>query len=214
MATHLSSWTALTIVCFITLWLHLVNAVRPEFDFRLEVDDASRRDRSHLSGSDGGAIGTSVLVIECVNDDSCDRNEFCHGAEGHRLCLSCRRNRRRCHRDEMCCPGHKCNGGMCISEQSGRRASRISQRTRDNMFTGHIGSSCRHENDCMEGLCCAHHFWERRCKRMLEVDDVCTNDPKPPRMPSFQRCPCSDGLMCKRDPTGETQLHLCQRSKN
>ncbi|XP_070544674.1 dickkopf-related protein 2-like [Ptychodera flava] len=162
---------------------------------------------------------------ECTDDRNCDQQEFCHAGEGHRVCLPCRRNRRRCHRDSMCCGRSTCRRGVCLHPSkhgqghvdaiSSSEEDSISQHTKDEIFTAHEGAPCNHKNDCMPGLCCAHHFWRRICKRILDEDDVCTKPSKRQRhLPAFERCPCGEGLSCKRDPSGESRLHTCQRMKH
>lgn len=50
----------------------------------------------------------------CAEDEDCGPEEFCGGAArggGAPLCLSCRRRRKRCLRDAMCCPGTTCSNG-------------------------------------------------------------------------------------------------------
>lgn len=50
----------------------------------------------------------------CSVDSECRVGEFCNGSRG--VCLSCRRRRKRCARDGMCCGGNKCiNGTICFS---------------------------------------------------------------------------------------------------
>lgn len=50
----------------------------------------------------------------CAEDEDCGPEEFCGGAArggGAPLCLGCRRRRKRCLRDAMCCPGMACSNG-------------------------------------------------------------------------------------------------------
>ncbi|XP_077999686.1 dickkopf-related protein 1-like [Glandiceps talaboti] len=208
-----------------TLWTELSDAVRPPDLYSSSSSSSSNQMRSEEAERESVVRGDSDTrthaVIQCANDNSCNRQEFCHGGEGHKICLQCRRQRRRCHRDGMCCNGHECRRGVCRSRDSRGSYERhvsseesISQNTKDDINRAHEGATCRHENDCMTGLCCANHFWAKICKRILDEDDVCTKDNKRQRLPSFDRCPCQDGLVCKREPSGQTRLHTCQRKKH
>lgn len=54
----------------------------------------------------------SPQPFPCAEDEDCGPEEFC-GARGGGapLCLGCRRRRKRCLRDAMCCPGMTCSNG-------------------------------------------------------------------------------------------------------
>lgn len=45
----------------------------------------------------------------CTDDEDCGGDEFCNDARG--ACLPCRKSRKRCARDSMCCAGNRCSNG-------------------------------------------------------------------------------------------------------
>lgn len=45
----------------------------------------------------------------CMDDEDCGGDEFCNDARG--ACLPCRKSRKRCSRDAMCCAGTRCING-------------------------------------------------------------------------------------------------------
>ncbi|XP_072051595.1 dickkopf-related protein 2-like [Amphiura filiformis] len=165
-------------------------------------------------------------MVLCNDDDECGRKYFCHGGEGHKSCLPCRKSRRRCNRDGMCCAGRVCMEGKCVAAEMRYEASyhtrwqsvdsgeeSISQHTKDNIRKRREGETCSTEDSCDEGLCCAQHFWNRICKRILEEGDVCTK--KRDRLTSiFQRCHCGKGLGCKRDVDSAVRVFSCQVVKD
>ncbi|TRZ21591.1 hypothetical protein HGM15179_005519 [Zosterops borbonicus] len=51
----------------------------------------------------------------CTNDKECEVGRYCHSPhQATSACMMCRRKKKRCHRDGMCCPGNRCNNGICI----------------------------------------------------------------------------------------------------
>ncbi|XP_065153571.1 dickkopf WNT signaling pathway inhibitor 1a [Paramisgurnus dabryanus] len=174
----------------------------------------------------------------CSVDSECRLGEFCNGSKG--VCLSCRRRRKRCARNGMCCAGNKCINGVCQpadtdgTQQVGKTDAPTVAVTRGQNFTmgqhpdrntitrpqhpmkGGEGETCLRSSDCLEGLCCARHFWSRICKPVLTEGQVCTRHRRKgahgPEI--FQRCDCGAGLTCRgqREKVGkETRnLHTCQ----
>uniref|UniRef100_A0A803VFR3 Dickkopf N-terminal cysteine-rich domain-containing protein n=1 Tax=Ficedula albicollis TaxID=59894 RepID=A0A803VFR3_FICAL len=50
----------------------------------------------------------------CSNDKECEVGRYCHSPhQATSACMMCRRKKKRCHRDGMCCPGNRCNNGIC-----------------------------------------------------------------------------------------------------
>lgn len=48
----------------------------------------------------------------CTNDKECEVGRYCHSPhQATSACMMCRRKKKRCHRDGMCCPGNRCNNG-------------------------------------------------------------------------------------------------------
>lgn len=82
---------------------------------------------------------------------------------------------------------------------------------------GHEGDPCLRSSDCMEGFCCARHFWTKICKPVLHQGEVCTKQRKKGShgLEIFQRCDCAKGLSCKvwKDATysSKARLHVCQK---
>ncbi|XP_074849570.1 dickkopf-related protein 2 isoform X2 [Carettochelys insculpta] len=132
-------------------------------------------------------------VYPCTNDKECEVGRYCHSPhQATSACMICRRKKKRCHRDGMCCPGNRCNNG-------------------------HEGDPCLRSSDCMEGYCCARHFWTKICKPVLHQGEVCTKQRKKGShgLEIFQRCDCAKGLSCKvwKDATysSKSRLHVCQK---
>lgn len=84
------------------------------------------------------------------------------------------------------------------------------------IFSGGEGETCLRSSDCLEGLCCARHFWSRICKPVLTEGQVCTRHRRKGAhgLEIFQRCDCGSGLSCRgqrEKPGAESRnLHTCQ----
>lgn len=82
---------------------------------------------------------------------------------------------------------------------------------------GHEGDPCLRSSDCIDGFCCARHFWTKICKPVLHQGEVCTKQRKKGShgLEIFQRCDCAKGLSCKvwKDATysSKARLHVCQK---
>ncbi|ROL46505.1 Dickkopf-related protein 2, partial [Anabarilius grahami] len=51
----------------------------------------------------------------CSSDKECMVGTYCHSPQhAPSRCLTCRRRKKRCHRDGMCCPGNRCSNYICI----------------------------------------------------------------------------------------------------
>uniref|UniRef100_A0A8C1U5Q7 Dickkopf WNT signaling pathway inhibitor 2 n=1 Tax=Cyprinus carpio TaxID=7962 RepID=A0A8C1U5Q7_CYPCA len=173
----------------------------------------------------------------CSSDKECTVGTYCQSPQhAPSRCLTCRRRKKRCHRDNMCCPGNRCSNYICtpISEhtlsshkspldehkmlsikdkgwrRNGKAQAKIS-------LKGHEGDPCLRSSDCSEGYCCARHFWTKICKPVLRQGEVCTKQRKKGShsLEIFQRCDCAKGLACKvwKDATSfsRSRLHVCQR---
>lgn len=66
----------------------------------------------------------------CDADEDCNAEEFCStparggisgggGGGGGLVCLTCRKRRKRCFRDAMCCSGNFCNNGASKGSSEG-----------------------------------------------------------------------------------------------
>ncbi|XP_035272629.1 dickkopf-related protein 2 isoform X1 [Anguilla rostrata] len=177
-------------------------------------------------------------VYPCSNDKECSVGSYCHSPQhAPSRCLTCRRRKKRCNRDTMCCPGNRCSNYICISvsesvlpphipaledhnkfsnkdnswKKSGRAKPKFS------VIKAHEGERCLRSSDCSDGHCCARHFWSKICKPVLRQGEVCTRQRKKGShgLEIFQRCDCAKGLSCKvwKDATSSStsRLHICQR---
>ncbi|XP_026160277.1 dickkopf-related protein 2 [Mastacembelus armatus] len=176
-------------------------------------------------------------VYLCSNDKECSVGSYCHSpqhAASH--CLTCRRRKKRCHRDAMCCPGNRCSNYICVPISESVLSPHISALDEHNKLStkdhswrkngkahtkhslkGHEGDACLRSSDCSEGYCCARHFWTKICKPVVRQGEVCTKQRKKGShgLEIFQRCDCAKGLSCKvwKDATSSTKsrLHICQK---
>ncbi|XP_061535958.1 dickkopf-related protein 2 isoform X2 [Phycodurus eques] len=177
-------------------------------------------------------------VYPCSNDKECSVGSYCHSPQQAPLrCLACRRRKKRCHRDAMCCPGNRCHNYICMAISDSVISPHISTLDEHNKFSakdpnwrkstgkthtkhslkGHEGDPCLRTSDCSEGYCCARHFWTKICKPVLRLGEVCTKQRKKGShsLEIFQRCDCAKGLSCKvwKDSTSssKSRLHMCQK---
>ncbi|KAJ4922218.1 hypothetical protein JOQ06_026126 [Pogonophryne albipinna] len=166
-----------------------------------------------------------LTLYQCMSDLECREGSYCHAptkGPAHSRCQTCRRRKRRCHRDSMCCPGNSCSNNICVPDDDSfvsqaipdGEMSTLSQkrgwRKRSRMepkgpsSKGQVGDPCLRSSDCSEALCCARHFWTRICKPVLRGGQVCTRHRRKGNhgLELFQRCSCGDGLSCRtlRDP--------------
>uniref|UniRef100_A0A8C5JJI1 Dickkopf WNT signaling pathway inhibitor 1 n=1 Tax=Junco hyemalis TaxID=40217 RepID=A0A8C5JJI1_JUNHY len=135
--------------------------------------------------------------------------------------MGCRRRRKRCLRDAMCCPGMSCSNGEG-SAHRGRGwgwgwGGSQPWLTAPMSPQGEEGDFCLRSSDCAAGLCCARHFWSKICKPVLREGQVCTRHRRKGShgLEIFQRCQCAEGLACRgqreHGPADASRLHTCQR---
>ncbi|XP_040887659.1 dickkopf-related protein 2-like [Toxotes jaculatrix] len=171
-----------------------------------------------------------LTLYQCMSDLECSEGSYCHAPSkgpAHSQCQTCRRRKRRCHRDGMCCPGNRCSNNICVPDvdsfvsqripDSDGEMSPLSKRKgwkkRGRMDVkgatgkGQVGDPCLRSSDCSDSLCCARHFWTRICKPVLSEGQVCTRHRRKGNhgLELFQRCPCGDGLSCRtlREPSAQ-----------
>ncbi|XP_053477958.1 dickkopf-related protein 2 [Ictalurus furcatus] len=174
---------------------------------------------------------------QCSNDKDCPASSYCHSTQhAPSRCLTCRRRKKRCHRDAMCCPGNRCSNFICVPFPENLMTHHISSLKEQKKLSkdkawkksgkvqtkvslkGHEGDACLRSSDCSEGYCCARHFWTKICKPVLRQGEVCTKQRKKGshNLEIFQRCDCAKGLVCKvwKDATSysRSRLHMCQRT--
>ncbi|XP_062851368.1 dickkopf-related protein 2 [Trichomycterus rosablanca] len=178
-----------------------------------------------------------MQMYQCSSDKECEVGSYCHSSQhAPSRCLNCRRRKKRCHRDAMCCPGNRCSNFICVSfpenilthhitplkehkKLSKDKGWKKSGKTQTKLpLKGHEGDPCVRSSDCSEGYCCARHFWTKICKPVLRQGEVCTKQRKKGthNLEIFQRCDCAKGLACKvwKDATSysRSRLHVCQRT--
>ncbi|KAK6301894.1 hypothetical protein J4Q44_G00279470 [Coregonus suidteri] len=180
---------------------------------------------SFASGTQNMAIDT-IQSLSCSADEECGDHGFCFESRG--ACLPCKKRRKRCIRDAMCCPGNQCsnahrNGGHNISNTHEENStvelnSKVPTQDLSQTLKGLEGENCLRSSDCTEGLCCARHFWSKICKPVLKEGQVCTKHKRkgPHGLEIFQRCDCGDGLSCRtqrgeHNSKASRSLHTCQR---
>ncbi|XP_028324938.1 dickkopf-related protein 1-like [Gouania willdenowi] len=183
------------------------------------TDTVTPSPRTPASGSFGHKIPTDSLQQSgvCTVDEECEGEEFCNDARG--ICLPCRKIRKRCTRDSMCCAGNRCSNGVCqandmdgtdiikttgghkhnVTGEHQAKKTHTSHNHQQNSVKGQEGDTCLRSADCSEGLCCARHFWSRICKPVLSEGQVCTRHRRKGNhgLELFQRCDCGEGLTCR-----------------
>ncbi|XP_051529739.1 dickkopf-related protein 1b isoform X2 [Myxocyprinus asiaticus] len=188
------------------------------------------------TGSQNIAIDTPQPLI-CESDEECGDEEFCFLSRG--VCLQCKKRRKRCIRDAMCCPGNHCSNGVCqpydpdmiqqigmeefvsITHENSTVVVQPKVATQgspqNQILKGLEGENCLRSSDCAEGLCCARHFWSKMCKPVLKEGQVCTKHKRKGThgLEIFQRCDCGEGLSCRTQrgdgSKSSRSLHTCQR---
>ncbi|XP_038629789.1 dickkopf-related protein 1b [Scyliorhinus canicula] len=177
----------------------------------------------HHSVSKNHAVDQSQFST-CQDDRDCAVEQFCSASRSAaQHCLNCRRRRKRCLRDAMCCPGTRCSNGMCtpndaehihgavretsleswIHEEQETTSDSHPRRTtlsaRSHTVKGQEGDICLRSSDCAQGLCCARHFWSKICKPVLREGQVCTRHRRKGShgLEIFQRCDCAQGFSCR-----------------
>ncbi|KAL4008048.1 hypothetical protein ACER0C_001900 [Sarotherodon galilaeus] len=168
-----------------------------------------------------------LTVYQCMSDLECREGNYCHTSSrrpAHSHCKTCRRRKRPCLRDTMCCPANRCSNNICVPDVDGFVSERnpnidgalsplTKKKGRKKEAKGspgisQVGNPCLRSSDCLDGLCCARHFWTRICKPMLREGQVCTRHRRKGNhgLELFQRCPCGDGLICRTLREPGTQL--------
>ncbi|XP_028279275.1 dickkopf-related protein 1-like isoform X2 [Parambassis ranga] len=196
------------------------------------AETVSPTPRTSPPGSMGHKLPVDTLQSGvCTNDEECGGDEFCNDARG--ACLPCRKSRKRCTRDSMCCAGNRCSNGVCqANDIDGTDASITGWNKHNNTLEhqakrpptahsyppnadkGQEGDTCLRSADCSEGLCCARHFWSRICKPVLTEGQVCTRHRRKGThgLELFQRCDCGDGLACRPEKGERERDHSVSRT--
>lgn len=224
-----------------------LNSIKSSLGGETPAQAANRSAGTYQGLAFGGSKKGKNLgqAYPCSSDKECEIGRYCHSPhQGSSACMVCRRKKKRCHRDGMCCPGTRCNNGICIpvtesiltphipaldgSRHRDRNHGHYSNHdlgwqnlgrphTKMSHIKGHEGDPCLRSSDCIEGFCCARHFWTKICKPVLHQGEVCTKQRKKGShgLEIFQRCDCAKGLSCKvwKDATysSKARLHVCQK---
>uniref|UniRef100_A0A3Q3KPB1 Uncharacterized protein n=1 Tax=Monopterus albus TaxID=43700 RepID=A0A3Q3KPB1_MONAL len=232
------TWSRCCVVMFLVATLGTgtsqVSEARPKANFikpaLLEETPTPTTNRSATAHS-GSTKKYNILaqVYPCSNDKECSVGSYCHSPQqAPSRCLTCRRRKKRCHRDAMC---YICvpisesvisphisaideNNKLPTKDHSWRKGGKGHAK---HVLKGHEGDPCLRSSDCSEGYCCARHFWTKICKPVLRQGEVCTKQRKKGshNLELFQRCDCAKGLSCKvwKDATSssKSRLHMCQK---
>ncbi|XP_051935872.1 dickkopf-related protein 1-like [Hippocampus zosterae] len=223
--------------CFLPLWLSLLGYVYAgpivlNSNAIKNFEPVSPSPRTSPPGSVGHKlpVDASQATGVCADDDDCGGDEFCNDVRS--MCLACRKNRKRCARDSMCCAGSRCSNGVCQTNDIDGPGWHIRNSTMEHHMEHHAkrpltaheahtvkgqeGDTCLRSADCSAGLCCARHFWSRICKPVLSEGQVCTRHRRKGThgLELFQRCDCGDGLACRpeRSEQQQQQQHAVSRT--
>ncbi|XP_023683459.1 dickkopf-related protein 2-like isoform X1 [Paramormyrops kingsleyae] len=210
------------------------NAIRPA---RPGESAAVPMERTAGPTATGFRKGNSPVQVQpCGSDKECGVGSYCHAPpQGPARCAACRRRRKRCYSDGMCCPGSHCSHNICIAISESTLSSQITapedhnkystkgsiwkktRRVKISFAKGHEGDPCLRSSDCADGYCCARHFWSKMCKPVLRQGEVCTRQRRKGShgLELFQRCDCARNLTCApwNDVAADSRsrLHVCQR---
>ncbi|KAI1900921.1 hypothetical protein AGOR_G00054810 [Albula goreensis] len=184
-------------------------------DTSLILDSNSNIIRSSAE-IEGRAQGAKTQV-SCNDDSDCDRRQYCERRPMlNSICTDCKQKRRRCHSDNMCCPGMQCVNDLCTppkkseSETNRDRQSPLDNRRKQR---GQERDKCVRSRDCGEGLCCTRYLEEKRCQRIPNEGEVCLlrGRSKGPR--AIGRCDCAHGFSCRPLSESYNSHGVCQPSE-
>ncbi|XP_077444355.1 dickkopf-related protein 2-like [Stigmatopora argus] len=155
-----------------------------------------------------------LSLLRCISDLECTEGSYCHASYAgpvHSRCRTCRKRKKRCGRDGMCCPGNLCSNSVCVPRRDAAKSQETMERgavaspkagwrkrAKTASGKGQVGDPCESAVDCSDGLCCARHFWTRICKPLLLEGEICSRRRRRRDLELFQRCPCGRGLACRR----------------
>ncbi|KAF5890615.1 dickkopf-related protein 2, partial [Clarias magur] len=64
---------------------------------------------------------------QCSSDNDCAISSYCHSSQhAPSRCAPCRRRKKRCSRDTMCCPGNRCSNSICVAFPENLKTQHIS----------------------------------------------------------------------------------------
>lgn len=81
-------------------------------------------------------------MYPCSNDKECSVGSYCHSPHhSPSRCLNCRRRKKRCNRDAMCCPGNRCSNCTSLTHQRDYTTQAFMQATLQQSTTGKLNVS-------------------------------------------------------------------------
>ncbi|KAJ8263571.1 hypothetical protein COCON_G00160280 [Conger conger] len=154
--------------------------------------------------------------VRCEKDGDCDTRQYCdHRAAQHSACASCQQKRRRCHNDNMCCPGMRCVNDLCtrpkktVPENNKNRQPPLDNRRKQK---GQERDKCVRSRDCGAGLCCTRYLEEKRCQRIPAAGEGCLLPGRSKGPRAVGRCDCGPGLSCRPLSDSYNTHGVCQPS--
>ncbi|KAF3837569.1 hypothetical protein F7725_005033 [Dissostichus mawsoni] len=98
-----------------------------------------------------------LTLYQCMSDLECREGSYCHAptkGPAHSRCQTCRRRKRRCHRDGMCCPGNSCSNNICVPDEDSFPVLRGGQVCTRHRRKGNHGLELFQRCPCGDGLSC------------------------------------------------------------
>ncbi|XP_056433405.1 dickkopf-related protein 1-like [Gadus chalcogrammus] len=166
-----------------------------------------------LDGGHHNLLIDPIQALACSADDECGEHGFCYASRG--ACLPCKRRRKRCARDSMCCQGNQCSNGVCLPMDSDivqqftvEEPSASVSSTAGSHGANNHGPSNHGPNNHGPSHGASGHSMNSQENRPDEQNSTThstsTKDPHspPPRGLEGERClrssDCSGGLCCAR----------------
>ncbi|XP_054627139.1 dickkopf-related protein 3a [Dunckerocampus dactyliophorus] len=172
---------------------HILDNSIPEDHILLQVEQPDHDEQLMLGQQETTTVTTAVQFTEldnhintgCVTTEDCGKGRYCLLEKDNSRCQACKGIDVSCAKDEECCNAELCVWGQCSP----------------NATKGQEGSTCQHQDDCSQDLCCAFHtallfpvcsakpIERERCFPAYKqlIDD------KAPR----KHCPCAGDLHCQ-----------------
>ncbi|KAJ8386034.1 hypothetical protein AAFF_G00178550 [Aldrovandia affinis] len=155
-----------------------------------------------------------MIPVRCREDGDCDTRQYCENrAMPDSVCTDCQHKRRRCHNDNVCCPGMQCVNDLCTRPKKGGSDTNKNRQTPlDNRRKqkGQERDKCVRSGDCREGLCCTRYLEDKKCQRIPEEGDVCLLG-RLKRHRAVGRCDCGRGLSCRPRSESYNSPGVCQQ---
>ncbi|KAK0140401.1 Dickkopf-related protein 1 [Merluccius polli] len=163
--------------------------------------DAAGSSPDEFGPSDGGhhnLLIDPIQALSCSADEQCGDHGYCGAPRG--ACLPCRRRRKRCARDAMCCPGNQCSNGVCLPMD----ADIVQQFTVEEMEPSATASSTGASSHGASSHGASGHMENGQDELNSTTQSTATQDYHAPATRGLEgeRClrstDCSEGLCCAR----------------